>query len=170
MTPNCWFVPFVNRPVWPITCRHVYFLTPRVDNHHIWGYYYVANPLFFGSSSLSALTFRLCKRSLLCAPVSRLIIEACVFGELLHTPHQSLCLCLLVYLPLLFSVLSHSPKETQGSSPHGGFYYKLSLRLQWCCQKWTSLKKKNPFSDAYFYSVSIFIVSVFFNIFHYQYH
>lgn len=90
-----------------------------------------------------------------------------VFGELLHTPHQSLCLCLLVYLPLLFSVLSHSPKETQVSGPHGGFYYKLSLHSQWCCQKWTSVFKKKTLKNTpqkSHFLMLIFIMSVFFLI------
>lgn len=44
--------------------------------------------------------------------------------------HQSLCLCLLVYLLLLFSALSWRPDGTQVSAPHGGSYCKLSLHLQ----------------------------------------
>lgn len=44
--------------------------------------------------------------------------------------HQSLCLCLLVYLLLLFSALSWRPDGTQVSAPHGGSYCKLSLLPQ----------------------------------------
>lgn len=44
--------------------------------------------------------------------------------------HQSLCLCLLVYLLLLFSALSWRPDGTQVSGPHGGSYCKLSLHPQ----------------------------------------
>lgn len=44
--------------------------------------------------------------------------------------HQSLCLCLLVYLLLLFSALSWRPDGTQVSAPHGDSYCKLSLHLQ----------------------------------------
>lgn len=45
-------------------------------------------------------------------------------------PHQSLCLCLLVYLWLLFWALSWIPDETRASTPCGGSYCKLSLHLQ----------------------------------------
>lgn len=44
--------------------------------------------------------------------------------------HQSLCLCLLVYLLLLFSALSWRPDGTQVSAPRGGSYCKLSLHPQ----------------------------------------
>lgn len=44
--------------------------------------------------------------------------------------HQSLCLCLLVYLLLLFLALSWRPDGTQVSAPHGGSYCKLSLHPQ----------------------------------------
>lgn len=52
---------------------------------------------------LSLLTFWLCQPSLLYPPVSCLIIEVCVStGSSSIPPHQSSCLCLLVYLWLLF--------------------------------------------------------------------
>lgn len=44
--------------------------------------------------------------------------------------HQSLCLCLLVYLLLLFSALSWRPDGTQVSAPRGDSYCKLSLHPQ----------------------------------------
>lgn len=141
-----------------------------LENDHIWGYYYVADPPCFGSSSLAVLTFWLCKRSLLCAPVSCLIIEACVSLGSPSTPLIKACVCVCLFISRCYSRSSPTaPKRHKSQVPTEAS--TISCRCACsdadkneCLSLEKNLKNtpKHPFS---FYSVNIFQY-----FFHYQCH
>lgn len=85
--------------------QYLFFDTTCRKNYHISWHFYVANPLFFWFLlPLSVLTFWLCKRSLLCSPVSCLIIEdsVCLLGAPPY-PLIKACVCVCLFISCYYS-------------------------------------------------------------------
>lgn len=140
----------------PITWRisSIYFLTPHVEELS----YFVTllcckSSFFWFLLPLSVLTFWLCKRSLLCSPVSCLIIEdsVCLLGAPPY-PLIKACVCVCLFISCYYSRYSPGalkrhksgvPVEANTVSCRCSFTHVTK-------NEFLSLKKKKNLSDSLF--------------------